>query len=140
MSSFVDVSVLGDKELQKKLKRLDIKLQKKIVRNAISRAILPVKHKAKSLVPVESGLLKKSIKRKTGVKKGIARARIVTGTRIELGIPIDAKGYYPAAIEFGVPSQGKAAKSFMRAAITALKSHVLKKTGDHIDEGIKKNL
>jgi HK97 gp10 family phage protein len=138
MSSFVDISVVGDKELQKKLKRLDIKLQKKIVRNAISRAILPVKHKAKSLVPVESGLLKKSIKRKTGVKKGVARARIVTGTRIELGIPIDAKGYYPAAIEYG--TQHQPAKSYMRAAITALRSQVLKKTGDHIDEGIKKNL
>jgi HK97 gp10 family phage protein len=140
MSEFIDISVVGDRELQRKLRRLEVKLQKKIVRNAINRAILPVRDKAKSLVPVDSGLLKRSIKRKTGVKKGIARARIVTGTRIQLGIPVDAKGYYPAAIEYGVPSQGKSANSFMRAAISALRTHVLQKTGDYIDEGIRRAL
>ena len=138
MSSFVSISVLGDKKLQKKLKQLDIKLQKKIVRNAINRAILPVRNKAKALAPVDSGLLKRSIKRKTGVKKGIARARIITGTRFDLNIPFDAKGYYPAAIEYG--TQDQPARSFMRAAITALRSHVLKKTGDYIDAGIKKSI
>jgi HK97 gp10 family phage protein len=138
MSEFIDISVVGNRELQRKLRRLEVKLQKKIVRNAINRAILPVRDKAKSLAPVDSGILKSKIKRKTKVKNGVARARIVTGTRMELGIPVDAKGYYPAAIEFG--TQHQPARSFMRAAITALRVHVLQKTGDYIDEGIRRAL
>ena len=138
MSKFIDISIVGDKKLQAKLKKLEFKLQKKIVRNALSRAILPVRNKAKSLAPYDSGLLKQSIKRKRGSKKGMAYAKIVTGTRLELGIPIDAKGYYPAAIEYGTSKQ--AAKPFMRVALAQLRTHVIKKTGDYIDENIKKNL
>ena len=140
MSKFIDISIVGDKKLQAKLKKLEFKLQKKIVRNALSRAILPVRNKAKSLAPYDSGLLKQSIKRKRGSKKGMAYAKIVTGTRLELGIPIDAKGYYPAVIEYGAPSAGIEAKPFMRVALAQLRTHVIKKTGDYIDENIKKNL
>jgi hypothetical protein len=68
----------------------------------------------------------------------MAYAKIVTGTRLELGIPIDAKGYYPAVIEYGTSKQ--AAKPFMRVALAQLRTHVIKKTGDYIDENIKKNL
>ena len=135
---FIDISMVGDKDLQRKLSKLEFNVQKKIVRNAISRAILPVRNKAKSLVPVDSGRLKQSIKRKTSSRRGMATARIVTGDRAELGIPVDATGYYPAAIEYGTKNQP--AKSFMRAAITILRDHVLKKTGVHIDENIKKLL
>ena len=138
MSKFVDISMTGDKKLQAKLKKLEFNLQKKIVRNAVNRAILPVRDKAKSLVPVDSGLLRQSIKRKSGVRKGVARARIVTGTKAQLGIPIDAKGYYPAAIEYGTSKTP--ARSFLRKALTSLRSHVIKKTGDLIDENIRKNL
>lgn len=138
MSKFVDISMTGDKALQKKLKRLEFNLQKKIVRNSISRAILPVRDKAKSLVPVDSGLLRQSIKRKRSSRRGVASARIVTGTQVELGIPLDAKGYYPAAIEYGTSKQP--ARSYLRAALSSLRTHVIKKTGDYIDENIRKHL
>jgi|TARA_R110000851_G_scaffold36997_1_gene95880 HK97 gp10 family phage protein len=138
MSKFIDISVIGDKKLQQKLKRLALGTQKKIVRNAINRAILPVREKAKALVPFDTGLLEQSIKRKTSSRKGKASARIRTGTRAELGIPWDAKFYYPASVEFGTKSQP--AYSYMRAAITALRSQVIEKTGDYIDENIKKLL
>ena len=138
MSKFVDISMTGDKLLQKKLKRLEFNTQKKIIRNAINRAILPVRDKAKALVPFDTGLLEQSIKRKTSSRKGKASARIRTGTRSELGIPLDAKGYYPAIVEYGTSTQP--AYSYMRAAITALRSHVIKKTGDYIDENIRKLL
>lgn len=129
--------MLGDKQLQKDLKNLDIKLQRKIVRSSISKAMLPVRNKAKQLVPVDSGALRDSIKRKNKTRRGVSRSRIVTGTKFELGIPADAKGYYPAAIEYGTRDQP--ARSFLRRALTDLKSSVLRNTGKFIHEGILKS-
>jgi len=85
---------------------------------------------------VKSGKLKASIKRINRTRRGISRSKIVTGGRTELGIPADAKGYYPAAIEYG--SRNQAAKPFMRKALSDLKESVLKNTGKFIAAGIKK--
>ena len=138
MSKFIDISVLGDRTIQRKIKKLEFNLQKKIVRNALSRAMLPVRDKAKALAPFDTGLLEQSIKRRNKTRRGFASSRIVTGTRAELGIPLKAKGYYPAVIEFGTAT--RPAYSYLRAAITSLRTHVLKKTADYIDEGIKKHI
>ena len=136
MTDYIDISVLGDKELQKMLKNLDIKLQRKYVRQSINRAMLPVKNRAKALVPVNTGKLKDSIKKRARTKRGISRAMVVTGTKQELGIPENAKGYYPAAIEYGTRHQP--AQSFLRKAMTELKDDTLNSTAKYIAGYIKK--
>ena len=74
MSDFIDISITGDKKLQRQLARLDIKIQKKYVRQSINRAMLPVVKQAKAYAPVDSGRLKSSIKRRSSTRRGIARA------------------------------------------------------------------
>lgn len=139
MSDFIDISMVGDKELTKQLKKLDFKLQKKIVRQSISKAMLPVRNAAIANAPVDSGKLKASIKRKNKTKRGVSRSSIVTGTRSELGIK--TKGYYPAAIEYGYKKKNGEhvpAKSFMRKAISDNQTSVLNNVGKFIGNGIKK--
>lgn len=111
--SFVDISMLGDKKLAKKLKKIDIKMQKKIVKGAIKDAAQPILVLAKAYAPVDSGKLKNSLKLKMGAKqskRGSIGVRIETGTREQLGIDADDKYFYPAVLEFKV-------KSFLRRAI-----------------------
>jgi len=137
MSDYIDISILGDKALQRRLANMDVNLQKKFVRQAINRAMLPVKNKAQALAPVDTGRLRSSIKRRSRTRRGISRAQVITGTRAELGIPVGSTGYYPAAIEYGTRKQP--ARSFMRKALTDLRGHVLKKTGELIDGYIRKS-
>ena len=143
MPDFIDISMVGEKELQKKLSKHDLKQQKKIVRSSEAKAMLPVRNKANALCPTDTGKLKSTIKRKNKTRRGISRSKIVTGKRSELGIPPGTKGYYPAAIEYGYTMKnGKfiPAKSFMRQALSDLKGDVLKNVGRFISIGIKKAL
>ena len=58
----IRIQLLGGKELDRQLKALDKKMGKKIVRSAVRKAAKPVLATVKSLVPVKSGRLKKSLK------------------------------------------------------------------------------
>ena len=140
MSNYIDISMIGSKKLQRKLEKLDIALQKKIVRQSINRAMLPVRERAKQYVPIDTGNLRDSIKRISRTRRGKAAARIITGGRAELGIPAESRGYYPAVIEYGTRSPARPAKSFMRRAMTELKESTLKKTGDYIDLYIRRQI
>lgn len=136
---FIDISITGDKELQKKLARLDFALQRTIVRQSARLAMKPVKDRAQSLVPVDSGQLKQSIKVMSKTRRGISRISVVTGTRPELGIDPDQKGYYPAALEFGYKAlNGRfiAPKSFLRKALSDLQESVKNDLGQKINAKI----
>lgn len=116
----VDISLIGDKELQKAFKKLHPKLQKKAFKKAARVAAKIVKESAKGKVPVAEGDLKKSIKVKA-MKRSRTQVgvRIVAGTREELGIPADSKWYYPAIVEYGYTRQDGVfipPQSYLRAA------------------------
>lgn len=120
-----DISVIGDKKLQKKLDKLDKKLQKKAIREAMKDAMEPVKALAKQRAPQDKGLLVRSIR--IGMKtsrKGIS-AMVRTGTRKQLKIPADSKYYYPAALEYG--SRYIKQQSFLRSSLGSKKETVLSK-------------
>ena len=124
--SFIDISVLGDKELQNSLKKLDIKLQKKIFKKAVRDAAKPILANAKSLVPVDTGKLKESIKLKTGTgRRGTVGVRIETGTRADLGINADDVYFYPTVIEYNNTS-------YLRAAIDKNPEAVKRQIGRNI--------
>ena len=102
MANFIDIAVIGDKELQRKLKALDEKMQKKIVRKALRQAAKPVLSAARLLCPENTGRLRASLKLKVRrQKRGVFGVEVITGTRQELGIRANDPYYYPAAVEFG---------------------------------------
>ncbi len=125
-----DISLVGDKKTARKLKKMDAKIARKVMREALKDAMEPVKDLAKSRAPVDQGLLRKSIRTAASVNAKRAAAFVRTGTRKQLRIPLDAKYYYPAAIEYGTRKRG--ARSFLRSALGALRGQVLRKTGDNI--------
>lgn len=133
MAKSVNISLLGDKELERKFAQLDLKMQKKLAKAVIGKAIKPVLAKAKSLVPVgeyppgsgrTGGALKNSLHIKQVRGKGkIIGSKVTTGTRKELGIDPKEKAYYPASVEYGHP--GAAAKPYLRPAIDSQKGTLL---------------
>lgn len=124
MAKMVDISLLGDKALQRKLQRLPYAMQKKIVRPSLREAARPMLATAKAIVPVETGRLKKSLKlRAMKVHRRDQFGVVVfTGKREELGIPADDKSYYPMSVEYGHGGPHPApAHPFLRPAFDANK-------------------
>jgi HK97 gp10 family phage protein len=85
------VSIEGLKELEDKLQRLDDKTQNEIGARAVEEAGEIVLKSARANAPVDTG------------RKGQRgwRAKVRTGTRDDMGIPLDDTSYYPASQEFG---------------------------------------
>jgi len=131
--AFVGGALLGDAELKRALDSLPKTLRNQAIRLALRQEAEPVRDLAKTLVSAQStrtGRLARSLKiRARRQRRGIIGVNILTGTREELGIPPNATGYYPAAIEFGwrqaksgrhIPQQ-----SYMRAALKSRESGML---------------
>ncbi|MFQ5625591.1 MAG: HK97-gp10 family putative phage morphogenesis protein [Methyloligellaceae bacterium] len=112
----MDISVFGDRRLQFMLNDRLPKEAKKIMRKALRAGARPVLKQARQTAPRGSGALRRGIK-----LRSIKRTRKSIGVivrlpkREELGIPADAKYYYPAAHEFG--TKHIPAKRFLRAAL-----------------------
>ena len=120
----IDIRLLGDRALDRKMKRLTGPQQKKIVRRALRLAAKVVLPTAKSLVPVDRGTLKKTLKIKAlKQKRGKFGIVITTGTRDELGIASDDPFYYPAAVELG--TKNVSAQSFLRASLKTKRREAL---------------
>jgi hypothetical protein len=103
----LDISVLGDKELDAQLRRLAGQGRSRIFGASAKKAMRPVLLDVRKRTPVLTGALKKGWKfgqvktmsaRRSG---GYVGARIVFPRRKDIGIAADAKGYYPASLEFG---------------------------------------
>lgn len=109
------IEVTGVEQLLKVLQQFPPKLQKQAVRPAARDGAKMVLAKAKEFAPVDvSGKFKGrqleggthlrdtlKVRANPGRKRGTIEFRIFTGTRKELGIPNDEKGYYPFALEYG---------------------------------------
>lgn len=117
MGKGINISVLGDKELDAQLGRMDLRMQTKIVGAAIDQALQPILASAKAKAPVKTGRMRDSIKiAKTKKRKGgVIAGRVVTGTRAKLRIKPEDPYYYPMAVETG--HRGAAAKPFLRPAL-----------------------
>jgi len=134
-----DISILGDRQLQKKLSSLRKIVQKPIVRDAMKDAMKPVEDMARRNAPVKTGRLQKSIKVVSyTAKRGIIGAAVRSGTRRQLRIDPSDPYYYPAALEYGAPSRGIPARSFMRSALFAQKNRVLQRFRSYLKSIIEK--
>jgi len=115
----VDVKVSGINEILKKLKKLPIVMQKRVVTGAIRASAAAINKEAKLNVPKDEGDLKKSlsvIKRKTK-DKNIIYFSVVPKTKLLHKIQ-DAKGErhynYGGLVEFG--SSKMSARPYLRPA------------------------
>lgn len=143
-SSFAgfDISVLGDKKVAKKLTGLPPKVQKKIMPKAMRASMKPVLQKARADAPKRTGIHRRKIKlrkAKMKAKDGLA-FQVKFGVRSELGIPADAKGYYPAALEYGWVDRGgnrHAARPHIRPALENNRQRVLRKMRVEIGRGVE---
>lgn len=123
---FVDVSVLGFPEVDRMLKILPAKLQKKIVSKALRKGAKVVKEAAAAkargfhnpgtpgdlMLKVARGLKVRVWKRRR--KLGFFGMVVQTPTRAQLGLAENSKWYPPAHVELG--TEKTPALSYLRAA------------------------
>lgn len=74
MASKAHVKLTGMKELQKALKQLPDRIQRRVLRNAVSKAATPTVKKARQLAPVGAGLNPDGTER-PNLKKTITKTR-----------------------------------------------------------------
>lgn len=126
LTSGINISIVGDKQLEKAFRKLSLKIQPVIVKKAIDRAGAVVERKIKDLVPVNTGKLKSKIHTVDFDKRFDVGVVVQTGTREMMGISADSKWYYPAFVEYGVKSRGIRARSFLRKGLKQSKDRALK--------------
>lgn len=141
MAVEVDISIFGDKALQRKFKKLGPTLQKQVLRKAFRGVAKDILADARIRVPKDTGALAKSLKVKALKRsRGKIGVKVETGTREQLGIAADDPYYYPAAIELGTKKQS--VQSFLRSSLEINRGPGLQKIKKAIQFGIKnaKNL
>lgn len=122
----IEMTVTGDRKLNRKLKKLTGKEQKKVVKKAAKAALKPVLKETRDKAPKRTGLTRKSIKNKM-----LPRSRRFIGARITTG---GGKGWAPF-MEFGTKPRfhkntGKAVgkiepRKFMKRAADAKRKHAM---------------
>ena len=98
------IVVTGVKEIDSKLKTLEPKIQKKVLRQAMRSGMKLVLQDAISRVPVLSGLLKRNIKLRAMKRKQNRVGLLVQVKSDERFVKVSKAGiryWYPAAVEFG---------------------------------------
>lgn len=119
MAAVVDISLLGDKKLEKQLRKLPNRVEKKVVRQALRAGAKPILAAAKANVATmtapQTGRLAKGLQlRAIRRSRGRMGYRVATKPREFYGIEPDDKWFYPAVVEYGHPKA--AARPFLRSA------------------------
>ena len=139
----IDISMFGDKELQRKLNRLAGTKGKTIVNRAMRASAKRLRPLVAAAVPVDEGTLKAAMdkaKIRALTRKSSTGVGIALPTREELGISPDDKYYYPVLIEYGFTRKGThyPARSFLRAVVDAHTPTEHAQIGRDIGAGIER--
>lgn len=141
----VDISMVGDKEVERMFAQLPDASQKKVVRPAFRKSAKRTKARIVTNLsghPVtpQSGKLLAAMKRVKirAMKRSRARVGVVVPlpTREEVGISPEDKHYYPAAVEYG--HSRAPAKRFIRNAVNDHEADELRMIGTDIGKGIER--
>jgi hypothetical protein len=104
----VDARLIGDARARRAFRRLNGKLQKKIMRQVQRNSAKRMQPRIAAAAPVDTGTLQQELaqaKIRGRTRKGIILIWLVMPTREELGIPPrgapGGSGYYPFSIEYG---------------------------------------
>jgi HK97 gp10 family phage protein len=90
--------LIGDKELERTFKTLGERVQRKLLRSAVSAAATPVVRSAKSKAKKRSGLLSKSLGKKIVTNKSKGSVTAIIGARKEVQGEYKGKPYKPSRI------------------------------------------
>jgi hypothetical protein len=138
--------VTGVKEIDRAFKELPTAVAKKVVKQAIRKALKPLLSEARSTAPIDTGAMKKSIKIKVGGQRSGRRKsrillRILPQTIVQKdgsGQPISTK-FYAKFIEEGWTSRGGnwiAGVHWMESAFKSKKAQVRADAMKEIRKGI----
>lgn len=149
MALTVDISVLGDKKLEKMLATLEPKVQKRVMRKTLRNSTKRLKVEIiKNLSGNPVHILDKrgtggwAAQQKKVPVKALKRSRGRIGytlpfpTREALGIASDDKFFYPAAVEYGHPRAS--AKAPIRTAVNSRTDLELAIIAREIGKGIER--
>lgn len=140
---FVDITLTGDKALDKKLAAFTPKVQKKQISNATKAVAQGVAKGAQALAPMEQdysrenikpGTLKRSIKVRTLKRSRVKQGHIVITLRKAFG-GMDA--IYPSFVEFG--SQEQEAQPFMRRSLKSQETAAISKFRKELQRAISEH-
>lgn len=94
----IEFTLTGDKELDRKFRDLPLKVEKKVLREALRPATKIILEGAKQAAPVGSGQLQKSLRVRAGkrTRKNVVTMQVVTGKEFFQG-----DTFYGAFEEFG---------------------------------------
>ncbi len=141
MANIIDISMLGDKALTKKLGLLPGRLQKKVLRKSMRDAAKPILKDIRQAIsairvtgfhtdPLRKGMKLRSLKR----SRSRIGVMIMAPTRDVLGIPSDADYYYPAHIELG--TLNNESQPFMREPFNDKRATTLNTIKRDVGRGI----
>lgn len=135
MSRLFDLELTGFENVLAQFNTLDDKVQKKALRPSLRAGAKIIQKAAKSKSPRLSGKNRKFIKIKSikRTRKSIG-LMIQTGTRQQLGIPLDEHGYYPMVLEYG--SKNVRRQPFMKPALEQNRAKAIKAIGKELEKRI----
>jgi hypothetical protein len=118
-SGMIRFEVFGVKETERMFDLLPDRMDEKVASNAVRRSAYRMRTPVARATPRKTGRLRTLIAnakvRSAGKRRGFVRVGWLMPTREELGIPAEAKGYYPTALEYGwrgkVPIPGGGSRS-----------------------------
>jgi hypothetical protein len=155
---FMDISIFGDKELERSLSSLPDKVQRSVVRRELKESgkrihrVIIQKLSGHPIAPRTGRLLMafagQEVTADPDRKRGQIRYGIKLPEREVLGIPAHVKGtkshYYPVALEYGYTTKlrGKTfnvpPKSYLRSSVDENKDKELWRMRVNIGKGIEK--
>lgn len=137
------ITITGNKQLEKAFKEIEPKLQRKILRKSMKPAMLPVLHQMINTSPFLTGALKENFK--LWIQRGKrGKFSVVVGTKGEYALKKQGlKGglnqgdqFYAAFYELGTSHQP--ARPFMRPALDNNKSLIIRIFSDKLAKEIIK--
>ncbi len=114
MARGADISMLGDKDLERMFRKLPAAMQDKALRPAVKAGAELARKEAIRRVPVDTGRLKaamSAMRIRTRLNKGILVAGLPFPDRSDLGISPSDENFWPAAVEYGHAGPGGAART-----------------------------
>jgi hypothetical protein len=148
-SKFIEIGMLGDKELARALAKLPDKAQSKAVRPALRKATKRIHvgiTQAFSGIPVgmDTGRTLTAIAGvapiKLKIKHGVVGYGILWPTRDELGISPEDEFFYPAVIEYGSAKDPEhyPARAPVRGTVNRMQGAELGTIGRDVAKGIER--
>jgi len=144
----INISMLGDRELQRMLDKLPDKVQRKIVRKAMkdsAERLRPeiIRRLSGDPVGVDTGTLRdafRTVQVKSHGKADLIRFGFPFPTRDALDIAPEDKWFYPSAIEYGY-IHGKSGeyvppRPFMRTAVDDNYDREIRLIGKFVGQGV----